>query len=53
MLFENNDTLQKRHMTNMSPEVGKYDTHNIRCLVKMAQFCAVRKNAQRLFGKGD
>ena len=52
MLFENNGTLQKWHMTNTPPEVDKYDTHKILCLVKMAQTCAVRKYDQRLFAEG-
>ena len=52
MLFENNGTLQKWHMTNTQPEVQKYDTHKILCLVKMAQSCAVRKYDQRLFVEG-
>ena len=27
MLCENNGTLEKLHMTKVSPEIGKYDTH--------------------------
>ena len=27
MPVENNDTLQKWHMTNDPPEIDKYDTH--------------------------
>ena len=27
MPVENNDTLQKWHMTNAPPEIDKYDTH--------------------------
>ena len=27
MQFENNDTLQKWHMTNTPPEIDKNDTH--------------------------
>ena len=36
ILFENNDTLQKWHMTNTPPEIDKYDTHKIWCLTKVA-----------------
>ena len=27
MLFENNGTIQKRHMTQNPTEIDKYDTH--------------------------
>ena len=36
MLFENNGTLQKWHMTNAPPEIDKYDAHKKWCLTKMA-----------------
>ena len=37
MLFENNSTLQKWHITHFPPKIEKYDTHKKWCLTKMAQ----------------
>ena len=36
ILFENNDTLQKRHMINTLYEMDKYDTRKKCCFTKMA-----------------
>ena len=36
ILFENNDTLQKRHMINTLYEMDKYDTRKKWCFTKMA-----------------
>ena len=49
MSFENCGTLQKRHMTNTTPKIKKYDTQRNGALQK---WHALRKNVQRLFTKG-
>ena len=49
MLFENNGTLQKWHMTHFPPEIDKYDTHNKWCLTKMAQ---LMKICQQVISQG-
>ena len=36
MPFENNGTLQKRHVKKTPPEKDKYDTHKNWCFTKMA-----------------
>ena len=36
MPFQKNGTLQKSHMRNTSPEIGKYSTPKTWCLTKMA-----------------
>ena len=49
MPFENNDTLQKWHMTNTPPTTDKYDTSKKWCLTKMAHLA---KNVQMSYAKG-
>ena len=48
ILFENNDTLQKRQMINTLYEMDKYDTARNGALQKWQ---TLQKNAQRLFTK--
>ena len=50
MLFENNGTIQKRHMTQNPTEIDKYDTHKNGALQK---WYTLLTNAQKvtLFAK--
>ena len=41
MLSGNSGTLQKWHMTNTLPKIGKYDSHKKWCLTKMTHLAKI------------
>ena len=49
MLFENDGTSQKWHMTNTPPEIGKYDTHKNGALQK---WLTLRKKCPEVICQG-
>ena len=53
MPFENNDTLQRWHMTNTPPEIDKYDTHKKCCLTNMAHLAHLPRTELSNFKKGN